>query len=150
MDYTVHGILQVRILEWVAFSFSRGSSQPRLPTLWVNSLPAESQGSPGMLDWVAYPFSSRSIFLTQELNWSLMLCRQVLNQLSYQVTQSFYAHPFILITLSLSPYLNLSSLDSTEFFMVISSSGFSSFPLPPKPHNATFFSNCHVLTFLSG
>ena len=28
-DYTVHGILQARILEWVAFSFSRGSSQPR-------------------------------------------------------------------------------------------------------------------------
>ena len=29
MDYTVHGILQARILEWVAFSFSRGASQPR-------------------------------------------------------------------------------------------------------------------------
>ena len=29
MDYTVHEILQARILEWVAFSFSRGSSQPR-------------------------------------------------------------------------------------------------------------------------
>ena len=29
MDHTVHGILQVRILEWVAFPFSRGSSQPR-------------------------------------------------------------------------------------------------------------------------
>ena len=29
IDYTVHGILQVRILEWVAFSFSRGSSQLR-------------------------------------------------------------------------------------------------------------------------
>ena len=29
MDYIVHGILQVRILEWVAFPFSRGSSQPR-------------------------------------------------------------------------------------------------------------------------
>ena len=26
---TVHGILQARILEWVAFLFSRGSSQPR-------------------------------------------------------------------------------------------------------------------------
>ena len=25
----VHGILQARILEWVAISFSRGSSQPR-------------------------------------------------------------------------------------------------------------------------
>ena len=29
MDYTVHGILQARILEWVAFPFSRGSSKPR-------------------------------------------------------------------------------------------------------------------------
>ena len=29
MDYTVHGILQARILEWGAFPFSRGSSQPR-------------------------------------------------------------------------------------------------------------------------
>ena len=28
MDYTVHGTLQARILEWVAFPFSRGSSQP--------------------------------------------------------------------------------------------------------------------------
>ena len=29
LDYTVHGILQARILEWVTFPFSRGSSQPR-------------------------------------------------------------------------------------------------------------------------
>ena len=29
MEYAVHGILQARILEWVAFPFSRGSSQPR-------------------------------------------------------------------------------------------------------------------------
>ena len=29
MDYTVHGILLARILEWVAFPFSRGSFQPR-------------------------------------------------------------------------------------------------------------------------
>ena len=29
MDYTVHGILQAKILEWVAFPFSKGSSQPR-------------------------------------------------------------------------------------------------------------------------
>ena len=29
MDYTVHGILQARILESIAFPFSRGSSQPR-------------------------------------------------------------------------------------------------------------------------
>ena len=29
MDYTVHGILQARMLEWVAILFSKGSSQPR-------------------------------------------------------------------------------------------------------------------------
>ena len=29
MDYSVHEILQARILEWVAFLFSSGSSQPR-------------------------------------------------------------------------------------------------------------------------
>ena len=29
MDYTVHGILQARIPEWVAFPFSQGSFQPR-------------------------------------------------------------------------------------------------------------------------
>ena len=29
LDYTVHGILQARIMVWVAFPFSRRSSQPR-------------------------------------------------------------------------------------------------------------------------
>ena len=29
MDDTVHGILQARVLEWVAIPFSRESSQPR-------------------------------------------------------------------------------------------------------------------------
>ena len=29
MGYTVHRIFQARILEWIAFPFSRGSSQPR-------------------------------------------------------------------------------------------------------------------------
>ena len=37
MDYTVHGILQTRILEWVTFPFSRGSSQPRSPSLQADS-----------------------------------------------------------------------------------------------------------------
>ena len=32
MGYIVHGILQARILEWVAFPFSRGYSQPRAQT----------------------------------------------------------------------------------------------------------------------
>ena len=45
----VHGISQVRILEWVARSFSRGSSQPgikpRSPALQGDSLPLSHQGS---------------------------------------------------------------------------------------------------------
>ena len=49
-DYAVRGILQARILEWVAFSFSRGSSQPRIeprfPALQVDSSLAEPQGKP--------------------------------------------------------------------------------------------------------
>ena len=65
MDYTVHGIFQAGILEWVAFLFSRGSSQPRngtqvFPVLQVDSLPAEPKGSPRIQEWAAYPFSSRS------------------------------------------------------------------------------------------
>ena len=32
MDYSVHGILQARILEWIAFPFSKGASQPRVQT----------------------------------------------------------------------------------------------------------------------
>ena len=46
VDYIVHGILQGRILELVAFTFFRGSSQPRPPALQVDSLPAEPQGKP--------------------------------------------------------------------------------------------------------
>ena len=50
MDYTVHGTLQARILEWVAFPFSRWSSQPeikpRSPTLQEDSLPGEPPRKP--------------------------------------------------------------------------------------------------------
>ena len=50
MDYIVHGILQNRIREWVAFPFSRGSSQPRDRTqvscMQADSLPAELPGKP--------------------------------------------------------------------------------------------------------
>ena len=50
MDCTVHGILQARILEWVAFPFSRRSSSPGIepssPILQVDSLPDEPPGKP--------------------------------------------------------------------------------------------------------
>ena len=44
MDYTVHGILHARVLEWIAISFSRASFQSRSPSLQADSLPAELPG----------------------------------------------------------------------------------------------------------
>ena len=147
--YTIHGILQARILEWIACPFSRGSSQPlekipevllydplilerRLgvktwalsPALQVYSLPAELQGklkntgmgslsllqgifptqgsnpglphcrwilyqlshrgSPRILEWVAYPFSSGSSQPRNRTRIRILHCRQIPYQLSYQ------------------------------------------------------------------
>ena len=39
---SVHGIFQARVLEWVAISFSRGSSRPRDWT-WVSCIESESE-----------------------------------------------------------------------------------------------------------
>ena len=86
-DCILHGILQARIQEWVAFPFSRRSSQPREQTqvshIAGDPLPAEPQGQPkntgvgslslSLLQW---------IFLTQELNWGLLHCRWILYQLA--------------------------------------------------------------------
>ena len=69
IDYTVHGILQARILEWVAVPFSRGSSQPRdwtqvaciagrFFTSWTTGKPKN-------------PFSRRS---SQTRNWTRVSC----------------------------------------------------------------------------
>ena len=61
MNYTVRGILQARILEWVAFPFSRGSSQPResnpglLHCRWI-LYQLSHKRSPRIVGWVAYPF----------------------------------------------------------------------------------------------
>ena len=72
MDYIVHGILQVRILEWVAFPFSRKfpnpGIEPRSSALHAASLTAEPPGKPkntgvGSLSLLQH------IFRTQELNW---------------------------------------------------------------------------------
>ena len=71
VDYTVHGILQARIQKWVAFLFSRGSSQPRDQTQ-VDSLPAEPQGKPKNTGVSSLSLLQR-VFLTQELNWHLCI-----------------------------------------------------------------------------
>ena len=61
MDYIVHGILQARILEWVAIPFSRGSSQPRHGTqvscITGGFLPAEPPMKPQGKEFNSVQFS---------------------------------------------------------------------------------------------
>ena len=53
IDYTVPGILHARMLEWVAFPFSRDlpnpGIKPRSPALQADSSSAEPQGKPFVL-----------------------------------------------------------------------------------------------------
>ena len=92
MDYTVHGILQASILEWVAVPFSRGSFETRSFTLQADFLPAKPQGKPKNTG-VGSLFFLQGIFLTQELNWGLLHCRRILYQLSYQGSPQLVKNP---------------------------------------------------------
>ena len=83
MDYSVHGILQARILESVAVPFCRGSSQPRPPALQADALPAEPPGKPkntGMCNLSLL----QQIFPIQESNWGLLHCRCIFYLLSHR------------------------------------------------------------------
>ena len=50
MDYTVHGILEARILEWIAFPYPgdlpNPGIEPRSPAMQADSLPAGPPGNP--------------------------------------------------------------------------------------------------------
>ena len=84
---TAHGILQARILEWVAFPFSRGSSQAKDQTqvsyiaggFFTSWATREAQNS-----GVGSLSLHQGIFLTQESNPGLLHCRWILYQLGHQ------------------------------------------------------------------
>ena len=104
---SIHGIFHASILEWVTISFSRRSSQPRdwtsvshivdrRFTVWATREVHKkwkwlgcvqlfmTQNSPGQNTGVGSLSLLQGIFLTQELNWGLLHCRQILYQLSNQ------------------------------------------------------------------
>ena len=95
-DYRVHGILQARILEWVAFPLSKISSQPGLlhfrQVLYQQSHKERMNGV-GSLSLL------QQIFPTQELNRGLIHCRQSLYQLNYQGNSCIYmiVHNFLAV-----------------------------------------------------
>ena len=77
------GILQARILEWVAIFSSRGSSKPRSLMLQADSLLSEPPGKSKNTGVGSLSFL-QGIFLTQESNQGLRHCRWIFYQLSYQ------------------------------------------------------------------
>ena len=123
MDCVVHEIFQARVLERIAFPFSRGSSQPKdqtqvsriaggFCTSWATGKPKNtSVGSLSLL---------QGIFLTQESNQGLLHCRRILYQLSYQGSHIFlwarlnsFLHTMGLMATSL-PSWSLSFLSHKE------------------------------------
>ena len=85
------GVGSLSLLQWI---FPTQGSNPGLPRLRVDSLPAEPQGKPkngvgslSLLQW---------IFLTWELNRRLLHCRQILYCLSHQGSprMEWVAYPF--------------------------------------------------------
>ena len=98
--FSIHGIPQARILEWVAMLPPGGSShpgiKPRSPALQADSLPSEPPGKPmntgeGSLSLL------QGIFLTQGSNPGLPHCRWILYHLSHQGSPwilEWVAYPF--------------------------------------------------------
>ena len=59
--------------------------EPKSPALQVDPLLTEPQGKPKNTR-VGSLSLRQEIFLTQELNWDLLHCRQILDQLNFQGT----------------------------------------------------------------
>ena len=66
MDYSVHEILQARILEWVAFPFSRETPQPR--------------------DWTQVSRIAGRFFTS----WATREAQHIINQLYFNKNQSIW------------------------------------------------------------
>ena len=70
---SVHGILMARILEWVAISFSRGSSQPgikpRSPTLQADALTSEPPEKPFISHNIIIIIPGNTLVNTDGLNY---------------------------------------------------------------------------------
>ena len=83
MDYgplgsSVHGILQARILEWVAISFSMEfpdpGIKPRSPALQADSLPSEPPGNyfQSYPEYIINPQNHNNMILAQKQKYSSM------------------------------------------------------------------------------
>ena len=99
---SVHGILQARILEWVAMPSSRGSSQPRIDprslALQADSLPSEPSRKPRNTAMVSLTLLQGN-FLTQESNGVFCIAGRFFTSWDTREAQwiGYYLHYFICI-----------------------------------------------------
>ena len=117
-----------RVLEWVAYPFSRGTSQPRnwigvsciagkFLTSWAQGKPKNTGvGSLPLLQW---------IFPTQESNGDFLHCRWILYQLSYQYR--FYSILLGFVTIVSYFFYFLCSLDNNFLFFILKDLNYGSF-----------------------
>ena len=86
LDYTIYGILQARILEWVALlqgAFPTQGSNSGLPHhRWIR-YQLSHKGKPKNNGMGSLSFL-QGIFPTQDLNQGLLHCKHIIYQLSYQ------------------------------------------------------------------
>ena len=130
---SVHGILQARILEWVAISFSRGSSQPRdrtqfsctavrFFTIWAtrealvyihitNKCSCEKKNHRNFFYMGRLPFHLEKIFThSSHLMYILILCKSgyIAYQLKIMREQVSFYPAEISVQLSFCSWLHLS------------------------------------------
>ena len=116
-----------RPADWSGYpSLPNPGSEPRAPTLQVDSLPAEPPGKPNNIG-VGNLSLLQQIFLAQDLNQGLLNCRQILYQLSYQGSPSnslkilFYCLIFFNLYIYFSSFIYfICSIKSTYFIHFIS------------------------------
>ena len=98
------GILQARMLEWVAMSPSgdipNPGIKPRSPTLYADSSPFEPPGKPKNTGMGSLSFL-QGVFSTQELNRGHLHCRQIPYQLINQGSPSEVERKLIIILIIL-------------------------------------------------
>ena len=129
MDYLVHGILQARILEWVAFPFSRGI----FPTQGLN---------PGLLPcrWILYQLSHQGRPATPRVAVKAL-------PLAHEVF-ALWPCPSPSLTISMAPppqgpsgFLWHSCLCLSLHHMLPTPPGLENHPMVPSPAQKTFLLN---------
>ena len=113
MDYTVHGIPQARILEWVVFPFSRGSSQSRDQTqifhiagrfftswatreaqeYWSRVVYLFSRGSSWPRNWTAVSRIAGRFFT----NWAMSIVKQLYSNKMFWKIRDYWSKSLNLV-----------------------------------------------------